>query len=88
MEMAVLGREYDAWTLRSRKEAGEGVSSDAVKGTNGASYSSVLVFVVVLCRGYSWVGSARAILQQLRQHNFRDSENNDNRSGEGSGRHR
>lgn len=88
MEMAVLGREYDAWTLRSRKEAGEGVSSDTVKGTDGASYSSVFVFVVVLCRGYSWVRSARAILQQLRQHNFRDSENNDDGSGEGGGRYR
>jgi hypothetical protein len=65
MEMSVLGGEYDALRLRSRKEAGEGVSSDAVKSTDGASdsYSSALVFVVVLCRGYRCVRRARAILQ-------------------------
>ena len=65
----VLGREYD--TLRSRNEAGERVSSDAMKGTDGmgpgtggASYSSIFVFVVVLCRGCSCVRRAGAILQQ------------------------
>ena len=69
MVVVVLGREHD--TLRSRNEAREGVSSDAMKGTDGvgtgtdgASYSSILVFVVVLCRGYSWVRSTGAILQQ------------------------
>ena len=67
--MVVLGREDD--TLWSRNEGGEGVSSDAMKGTdgmgtgtNGASYGSIFVFVVVLCRGYRWVRSAGAILQQ------------------------
>ena len=67
--MVVLGREHD--TLRSRNKAGEGVSSDAMKGTDGmgtgtdrASYRSIFVFVVVLCRGYRWVRSAGAILWQ------------------------
>jgi len=50
--------------LWSRKEAEEGVSSDALKGTDGASdsYSLVFVFIVVLYRGYRCVWSARAIL--------------------------
>lgn len=68
MEMVVrvmgLGREYD--TLRSRKQAGEGVSSDAMKRTGAdgtASYSPIFVFVVVLCRGYSCVRNAGATLQ-------------------------
>ena len=64
MEVVGLGREYD--TLRSRKQAGEGVSSDAMKGTGAdgtASYSSIFVFVVVLCRGYSCVRDAGAGLE-------------------------
>jgi hypothetical protein len=67
----VLGRKYN--TLRSRKEAGQGVSSGALKGSDGAggaSYRSVLVFIVVLCRRYRRVRRARAILQ-LRQHQVR-----------------